>query len=332
MLPAYFHPNNPLIYMSPKHIYSLHFDIVHGCQLRCVGCPNSLLKSKISRIGVEDFARCLGNIDVERVHSLRLFNYGEPLLHKELASIVAQIPKQRWKPSVVEISTNAQSVNWDDFEEMLKLEVVTKLFVSCDGNGTPEDYERLRPPSRWTKLIDFLERAATLRDRWAPGMQLLTRTVIRTREDARRWESVLRPRGWNPEFRRWMALPHAQENMTGRAVVAPDGPCMFLAEPEEFTAHTWFGEINQLYVDANGTVVPCCMHPKAGVFGNLMTQKYSEIMSGELRRKFKESMRENRAAMPVCGSCDVGPVGNEGPSFWSPITYWSANQNELPEC
>lgn len=46
---------------------------------------------------------------------------------------------------------------------MLRLEVLTRLVVSCDGDGTPESYERLRPPSRWERLIEFLERAK-LRD------------------------------------------------------------------------------------------------------------------------------------------------------------------------
>jgi len=315
----------------PKHLYALHFDIVHGCQLRCVGCPNSTLEPKIQRISVDDFALCLGNIDVERVHTLRLFNYGEPLLHKQLASIVAQIPKQKWKASIVEISTNAQWVDWHEFEEMLKLEVVTKLCVSCDGNGTPEEYERLRPPSKWEKLIEFLERAAYLRDRWAPNMQLWTRTVVRSQQDIRRWDEVLRPRGWTPEFRRWMSLPQAAENMTGRAVVTPKGSCVFMADPKEFHAHPWFGEINLLYVDADGTVVPCCMHPQAGNFGNLRTQKYSEILAGQARRDFKQSLEERRATMSICGTCDVGPAGNEGPSFWSAIAYWSPNKSELPE-
>ena len=202
----------------------VQFDIVHGCQLRCVGCPNSTLEPKIQRIPVDDFARCLGNIDVERIHTLRLFNYGEPLLHRQLAAIVAQIPLQRWKASVVEISTNAQWVDWDEFEAMVRLEVVNKLVVSCDGDGTPESYERLRPPSTWEKFVEFLDRATRLRDRWAPAMQLGTRTVIRTREDAARWEEFLRPRGWMPEFRRWMALPEAKENLTGRVVMTPPGP------------------------------------------------------------------------------------------------------------
>src|SRR5450432_4078359 len=317
--------------IPPKHLYSVHFDIVHGCQLRCVGCPNSLLEDKVHRIAVDDFARCLANIDVERIHTLRLFNYGEPLLHRKLASIVEQIPRQRWKASVVEISTNAQWVDWDELEEMIKLEVVTKLCVSCDGDGSPEQYEALRPPSKWGRLIEFLDRAVVLRDRWAPNMQLWTRTVVRTQRDIRQWDEVLRPRGWTPEYRRWMALPGAAQNMTGRAVVTPRSHCVFLAEPQAFTDHPWFGEINLLYVDADGTVVPCCMHPKAGDFGNLMTQKYSEILHGEARRKFRSDLDTRRASMSICGTCDAGPPGKEGPSFWSQLTYWSPNKAELPE-
>ncbi len=312
----------------PHHLYHAHFDIVHGCQLRCVGCPNSTLKPKIRCISVEDFVHCLGNIDVERIHTFRLFNYGDPLLHKQLASMVAEIPRQRWKASVVEISTSGQWVDWDEFERMVKLEVVNRLVVSCDGDGTPASYEGLRPPSKWEKLVEFLERARYLRDRWAPAMQLRTRTVINTRTDAERWEDFLRRRGWLPEFRRWMFLPDSKENLTGRTLTVPAGSCMFLADASEFMSHPWFGEINLLYVDADGTVVPCCAHPRAGVLGNLKSLKYSEILHGAARRMMKQAMQENRAAMAVCGGCDIGPAGNEGPSYWSAITHWRADKEE----
>jgi radical SAM protein with 4Fe4S-binding SPASM domain len=315
---------------SPKHLFDVHFDIVHGCQLRCLGCPNSTLAPRIQMISVEDFARCLANIDVQRIHTFRLFNFGEPLLHKELAAIVAEIPKQRWKASLVEISTNGQRVDWDEFEAMVQREVVNKLVVSCDGDGTPESYERLRPPSKWEKFVEFLERARSLRDRWAPAMQLWTRTIIRTRGDARRWEDFLRPRGWMPEFRRWMLLPESKENLTGRAVIVPHGPCVAFADAYEFKSHPWFGEINLLYIDADGTVVPCCMHPRAGVFGNLKIQKYSEILNDSARQMMRQTMEENRGAMPACGACDMGPVGNEGPSFFTAINYWRTDK-ELGE-
>lgn len=302
---------------KPKHIFSAHLDIVHGCQLRCVGCPNSTLLPKINRVEVADFATYLRNIDVERINTLRLFNFGEPLLHRDLPGIVALIPKQSWKASIVEISTNAQWVDWDNFAEMLKLEVVNRLVVSCDGNGTPEEYERLRPPSQWEKLIEFLSKARELRDRWSPATQLITKTIVNNREDALRWTQLLRPLGWLPEFRGWMALPESIENMTGREIKAPKGVCVFMAEPEEFNAHPWFGEVRLLYVDTDGLVVPCCIHPQAGVFGNLKYQRFSEILAGQARADFKAKMASDRPSMKVCGGCEMGPAGDEGPSFWN---------------
>lgn len=304
-------------FVQPRQIYCLHFDIVHGCQLRCVGCPNSTLLPKIKRISVEDFRVCLGNIDVEKIHTMRLFNFGEPLLHKHLSEIISVIPEQRWKASIVEISTNAQRVDWADFENALKQEVVTRLVVSCDGNGTPEEYERLRPPSKWEHLIEFLDRARVLRDRWSPGLQLITKTVVENAADMQRWRDILVPRGWTPEFRGWMALPESAQNMTNRRLEVPTGSCVFLADPKEYDHHPWGGEIRLLYVDADGTVVPCCIHPRAGVFGNLKTQKYSAILNGAQRAAFKLQMESDRSGMSICGQCDMGPAGNEGPSFHS---------------
>lgn len=308
---------------KPKQIYFAQLDIVHGCQLKCLGCPNSLIDSKIERVSLTDFSTILNNIDVERIHTLRLYNFGEPLLHKDLTGIVKLIPQQQWKASVVEISTNAQLVDWDDFEQMLQLEVVTRLVVSCDGDGSPEEYERLRPPSRWDRLTEFLDRAAKLRDRWSPGTQLMTRTVVKSNEDMQRWSDILLPKGWTPEFRSWMVLPGSKNNLTGRVVQVKNESCVYFAEPSAFPHHPWFGEINGLYMDADGTVVPCCMNPKAGVLGNLKNQKYSEIRSSQARKNMISEMETQRAKMSVCGSCEVGPAGREGPSFWSTMAYWN---------
>ena len=301
-------------------IYNVHFDIVHGCQLRCIGCPNSTLKPKIRRIEVEDFATCLANIDVSHIHTFRLFNYGEPLLHKQLAECVEQIPRQKWTASFVEISTNGQKVYWDNFEEMLKLQVVNRLVVSCDGDGTAGEYERLRPPSKWESFIEFLERARELRDRWSPATQLCTRSVIANPDWRQRWLEVLQPRGWTPEFRGWMNLPEAVATPSGRETVVPEGYCFFMGEPDEFAGNEWHGDVALLYVDQDGSVVPCCQHPMAGVFGNLKRQTYNEIMNGAARMRFKNQMIEDRGAMKVCGQCDMGPPGAEGPSFSSVLS------------
>ncbi|MDX1734147.1 MAG: radical SAM protein, partial [Halioglobus sp.] len=205
--------------MPEPAVNSLHtfqMDIVHGCQLRCVGCPNSTIMDKVQRIDPEHFRACLANVDVSFVKHFRLFNFGEPLLHHNLAEIFAIIAEQPWTPEETEISTNAQWCDWDDLEQALAMGVLDRLVVSCDGDGTPEAYERLRPPSKWDKLLEFLERAADIQQRVAPDLNLITRTIVEDEDAMRRWDDVLLSRGWTPEYRDWKILPEAQENRTGR--------------------------------------------------------------------------------------------------------------------
>lgn len=272
-----------------RSLLTVHFDIVNGCQLSCIGCPNSVLQPKVSRIAVEDFRLCLSHIDVKAIHIFRLFNYGEPLLHPELPEILREIPRQTWKAQHVELSTNAQFVNWEVLEAALRERVLTRLVVSCDGDGTPEDYERLRPPSRWSKLVTFLSGAAVLRDRWHPGLELMTRTICTSPEGQDRWRRLLDPLGWRPEFRGWLTLPEASVRIEdGRGGA---GVCEFMRKPQT------------LFVTADGDVVPCCDHPKAAVLGNLKHQTVSEVMASEARAAFAARLAEGRAGMPICGGC-----------------------------
>lgn len=266
------------------------FDIVHGCQLRCVGCPNSTLKPKIIEISPSDFNVCLKNVDVGRIDLLRLFNFGEPLLHKDLPGILEQIPKQPWEASVVEVSTNAQYHDFSMLTEAFRTGVLDRLVVSCDGDGTPEDYERLRPPSKWEKLLEFLICTKQLRDRYAPYITLISRTICIEPINQQRWRQLLEPIGWTPEFRDWKILPEGQ-NMTGRAPNVPERVCSFMLG-------------DKIYVDYDGTVVPCCVHPRAGVLGSLKTQKLSSILGGDSRRNMLSAMTNARAEMRICGKCE----------------------------
>lgn len=299
---------------KPNSIYMLHLDVVGGCQLRCVGCPNSTLLPKVRQVPLPLFDTILGNIDVDHVHTLRLFNYGEPLLHAQFSEILKRLPHQRWQAEEVEVSTNAQYVYWEDFEEAISTRVMTRLVVSCDGDGTPESYERLRPPGKWSKFVDFLQRARDLRDKLHPNMELVTRSVVETKADMEGWRKVLEPLGWEAEFRTWKALPESIENKTGRQPDVPAGICTFMAPSERFS-HQYHGELNQLYVDWDGTVVPCCAHPRAGDLGSLAKAPFSEIIKGPKRQTFLEQLESDRHAMPICGQCEYGPPEDPGPSF-----------------
>jgi radical SAM protein with 4Fe4S-binding SPASM domain len=273
----------------------LHFDIIGGCQLRCVGCPNSTILNKVTRIQPSMFGQCLRNLDVEHVELFRLFNFGEPLLHDELPEIFDELVcAPRFSIGFLEISTNAQFVRWDHLEDVLRRGMLNRLVVSCDGDGTPASYERLRPPARWDKLIAFLTKARELRDRHCREMELMTRTVIFEDAHAATWNALLEPLGWTPEFRRWINMVGASEDLSTRHWEPGQGHCQYVER------------IPGVYVDWNGTVVPCCAHPRAGDFGNLATERWSDIFSGNKRRHFLDKLENDRASLETCAKCEFG--------------------------
>ncbi len=266
-------------------------DIVHGCQLQCVGCPNAVLRPKIKKMSADDFLKIINNIDVDHVNILRLFNFGEPLLNEGLPEILENLKKRTWTCSNIELSTNGQYHDFPTLERAIKSRVLNTLNVSCDGDGTPDDYERLRPPSRWPKFIEFLKKAKEFRDAHDPNLTLMTRTICTDPVAQQRWLSLLVPLGFKVEFRDWLYLPQSAENLTGKPISVPEGVCSFMRPG------------NRLYIDYDGTVVPCCAHPKAAELGNILEQKFTDIFLGNKRTEVVKFMHFERKKMPHCNAC-----------------------------
>jgi radical SAM protein with 4Fe4S-binding SPASM domain len=242
-------------------------------------------------MSAEVFETIFKNIDATSIDLLRLFNFGEPLINKELPRILELIRDSGKQISAVEISTNAQHHDFETLEQAIKARVLTHFNISCDGDGTPNDYERLRPPSKWSKLILFLEKISEFRSRHHPNLVLTTRTICSDPNQQTTWTDILRPYGITPIFRPWHYLP-GSTNMTGRDVKPKANVCSFLKTP------------SRLYIDFDGTVVPCCVHPKAGELGNLINTKFSKLVSDDQYRDFILLMDTNREKMMICNECE----------------------------
>ncbi len=128
-----------------------------------------------------------------------------------------------------------------------------------------------------------------MRDRFQPKLELMTRTVCTDAEAQLRWRALAEPLGWRPQFRGWITLPEASVDNGHQP--PGEGLCFFQRRHD------------QLYVNASGEVTPCCFHPGAATLGDLKRQTFNEIMAGERRKAFSETMQSARADMAVCGSC-----------------------------
>ena len=272
-------------------IDTFHFEIVTGCQLRCIGCPNSTLQPTVKHISPDDFSRCLANVDVGSVKFFRLYNYGEPFLHPELAALLPVVARQPWSAEQVEISTNAMIYDEQLLRKIIRSRVVTHLVVSCDGDGTPKEFERLRPPATWARLMTFLTGASRLKQEFDSSIKLMTRTICTTEEGRERWRALLTPLGWTPEFREWNLLPNTTHAPWNRKAHVYNHVC-------------WPLQGVNLFVNCRGEVVPCCAYPDLAPLGNLKTHTFSEIFRGADRKRFINHIRTSRRRDRICSQCE----------------------------
>jgi len=135
----------------------------------------------------------------------------------------------------------------------------------------------------------FLDTAREIRDDLDPGLKLVTTTICDSREGRKRWKRLLRERGWTPEFRVMGVRPGSPFAKTHKTKCAL-GACKYVTGPN-------------MYVDYNGDVVPCCIHPKAFVMGNMLNQTYKEVRRSAARREAILAMKKDRAGMEICGKC-----------------------------
>ena len=60
-----------------------------------------------------------------------------------------------------------------------------------------------------------------------------------------------------------------------------------------------------LFVNAQGDVIPCCNYPDMVPMGSLKTQKFSEVHRGVLRKQMLNLLKTDRVNDKICGQCEV---------------------------
>ena len=269
----------------------LGIDVVGGCNLKCVGCPNSTLDRKIRFTTPENFNLQLSNINVERIEFLKLYNFGETLLHPNLDEILAQIPKQKWNAKHIEMSTNGQVVDIKKLSAIFSSKIITRFGISCDGDCTPEEYMKLRKGARWEKLIEFMILAQEMRRKYNSKTKMFLK--IFCTGNKLQWKKLAKDMDYRIQWRRWMKPPDSIKFMhTKRKKV--NGVCNHVRSTKI-----------RCYVDWDGVVVPCCCYPRAGVFGSLKKQKFTEIYGGDKRKAFIRKLRRNRQSHQICKNCEA---------------------------
>lgn len=283
-------------------------DIVDGCNLRCIGCPNSTLNPSVNPVPADVVLNRVRNIDVATIKRLRLYRYGEPLFNKQLPEILVGL-KQLKRPKIEKIwlSTNAQHRNLETLHQALSTGLLDELCISADGDGSKESFEYLRPPAKFELLVQFIKSARHIID--SLGIDtMLSMGITLLNDDTSKNKYTINPKhkqNWKSQFGMYIDNFgfHTMLKMPGSALdeagafdnsdhyAMQSGACRSVVKMN-------------VYVDGKGIMQPCCWAIDVSNLGDLNVETFSKCFMNRLH--FKSLLDDDRSSCHPCSDCSQG--------------------------
>jgi radical SAM protein with 4Fe4S-binding SPASM domain len=135
-----------------KPITYAYLETTNYCNLSCTFCNRDEVVKKLKHMSLTNWKLVLEKLKDQPIKEAKLMGLGEPFLHPEFSTICKMF-KDYFPNAFLIVATNCQYKMNDNFKESLKY--IDLLYLSIDGYK--ESYEKFRPPSKWSKLIAFLD-------------------------------------------------------------------------------------------------------------------------------------------------------------------------------
>lgn len=282
---------------------------VNFCNLKCPLCPTGqgLIERRKESMSFANFKKILDNIGGLVIH-LRLWNWGEPLMNKELPEMIRYAKSKRM---FVNTSTNSFFLEKNIMRELIK-SGLDQLIVSLDG-ASEKTYNKYRKNGDFNKVISVLKMAAGLKRSMGtkyPEIKLqfiimkhneheIGKMIKLAKEvgadslffktvgvmDPRLKKDIKKYMPANPRFRRYVDLGDEL-----KAVPLAGRVCDYLWE--------------EITVNADGSVVSCCRDAQGKyVFGNLKKENLSKIWNNQKLVNFRREVLRNKDKIEICRLC-----------------------------
>jgi len=278
------------------------------CNLACPTCPTGTGKIKpLPPLTLDRFAHALGGL-TPRLANLALWNYGEPLLNKELPAMIAHAKAAG--VGVVKVSSNVHFLDGERGQALLRsgLDV---LILSVDG-ASQATYETFRKDGDFAHVARSVAWLCTEKRRLGLARPRIELQFIAMRHNEHELPEMRRlAHEWGVDALRVKTVG-ADDDATRNLVPASRLLSRYAADGETpsvrhaFCTMAW----DHTVVNVDGSVTPCCyLRPDMGpafVMGNVFEAPFAAIWRGEKYRAFRAQMLAGRDAMPVCNKCRGG--------------------------
>lgn len=278
------------------------------CNLSCPTCPTGTGKIKpLPQMTLDGFDHVIRAL-APKMRNLALWNYGEPLLNRDLPAMIAHAKTAG--VAVVKVSSNVHFLDGQRGIALLHsgLDV---LILSVDG-ASQATYETFRKDGSFEKVATSVAWLCAEKKRLGLVKPRIELQFIVMRHNEHELPEMRRlAREWGVDKLRIKTVG-ADDPETKNLVPTTRLLSRYRADGETPNVHHAFCTMawDHTVVNVDGSVTPCCyLRPDMGdafVMGNVFDTSFPAIWRGEKYRAFRESMLGGRASMPVCNRCRGG--------------------------
>lgn len=136
-------------------------ETTNRCNARCRICPHRFMTRPVQTMSDALYRQVIDECAENRCREVQLHNFGEPLLDRSLPERIAYAKRQGIRK--VKFFSNGSLLNEAWARELLE-SGLDEIKISLDG-ATKEEFEWIRPPLRFERVVDNIHRLVVLRDR-----------------------------------------------------------------------------------------------------------------------------------------------------------------------
>jgi len=273
------------------------------CNLHCTFCNRDevVANSKLVHMPVGDVIRICEKLKNEPITDVKLQGLGEPFMHPQFDK-VCSLFKSYFPDSYVITATNAQIKFSDKYPKVL--ENISLLYLSIDGYK--ENYEKFRPPSKWNKLITFLDEFKTTTNLSKVYVQYtVNKETIYDIEKVYN-EIVLEYElgGIRLNLAQcWSEGNKAKEEYTQEEIdYLKINWSQYFAGKKNWEYDKCWWPSQGMYIDSNGDIIICPLNTDIVPIGNILKQDLDTIKKHSFYNKLQTSLSLNKPILH-CKTC-----------------------------
>jgi radical SAM protein with 4Fe4S-binding SPASM domain len=278
------------------------------CNLKCPLCPTGagLLGRKKAIMKFDDFKGIIDELGPYIIH-LRLWNWGEPLINKEIYKMIEYAKKF---DIFVNTSTNSFFLTEENASKLVK-SGLDELIVSLDG-ASEETYKRYRKQGSFSKAISAMKKLVLEKRRLRSKTPIIKMQFIVMRHNEHEVEKAInlaRSIGVDEIFFKTVGMmdtsvyepieQYLPLNPKFRRYNLKEGKAK-ARQVTNFCEYLW----DETTINVDGSVVPCCRDShNSYVFGNIFREKFRDIWNNEKYVSFRKQVLKDKQKIGLCENC-----------------------------